>query len=92
MSGFENVTAAELPISKFMNAITDNKLRDQLLKEMNPEKKKTIAMMKQKTYKKKYKKNNNGGINIRPRRKKNIGATAIARRLRADDLFERAQE
>ena len=24
--------------------------------------------------------------------KKNIGATAIARRLRADDLFERAQE
>ena len=26
------------------------------------------------------------------KKEKNIGATAIARRLRADDLFERAQE
>ena len=67
MSAFENVTAAELPISKFMNAITDKKLRDQLLKEMNPEKKETIAMMKQKTYEKKNTKKNNGGINIPPR-------------------------
>ena len=39
-------------ISKFMTAITDKKLRDKLMKEKKPEKKKTIDMIEQNTTKK----------------------------------------
>ena len=54
---FEKITAEELIISKFITAITDRKLRDKLMKEMKPEMKKTIEMIKQNTYEKKNDKN-----------------------------------
>ena len=54
---FENITAEELLISKFMTAITDKKLRDKLLKEKKPEIKKAIEMIKKNTYEKRNKKN-----------------------------------
>ena len=53
---FENITAEELLISKFMTAITDKKLRDKLMKDKKLEKK-TIEMIKQNTYEKKNNKN-----------------------------------
>ena len=37
---FENITAEELLISKFMTAITDRKLRDKLMKKRNPKRRK----------------------------------------------------
>ena len=49
---FENITAEDLLISKFMTAITDKKLRDKLMKEKKPEMNKTIEMIKQNTYEK----------------------------------------
>ena len=54
---FENITAEELLISKFMTAITDRKLRDKLMKKKKPETKKTIEMIKQNAYEKKNDKN-----------------------------------
>ena len=54
---FESITAEELLISKFMTAITDKKLRDKLMKEKQPEVKKTIEMIKQNTYETKNNKN-----------------------------------
>ena len=54
---FESITAEELLISKFMTAITDKKLRDKLMKEKKPERKKTIEIIKQNTYEKKHNKN-----------------------------------
>ena len=50
---FENITAEELLISKFMTAITDKKLRDKLMKEKKLKVKKTIKMIKQNIYEKK---------------------------------------
>ena len=49
---FENTTAEELLISKFMTAITNKKLRDKLMKGKKHEMKKTIEMIKQNTYEK----------------------------------------
>ena len=54
---FGTISAEELPISKYMTAITDKKLRDKLMKEKTLEMKKTIEMIKQNTYEKKNKKN-----------------------------------
>ena len=54
---FESITAEELLISKFMTAITDKKLRDQLMKEKKLEMKKAIETIKQNTYEKKNNKN-----------------------------------
>ena len=54
---FENITAEELLISKFMTAITDKKLRDKLMNEKKPEMKKAVEMIKQNTYEKKNNKN-----------------------------------
>ena len=54
---FENITAEELLVSKFMTANMDRKLRDKLMKEKKPEMKKTIEMIKQNTYEKKNDKN-----------------------------------
>ena len=54
---FEIITAEELLISKFMTAITDKKLRAKLMKEKKPAMKRTIEMIKQKTYEKKNDKN-----------------------------------
>ena len=54
---FEGITAEDLLISKFMTAITDTKLRDKLMKEKKLELKKTIEMIKQKTYERKNQKN-----------------------------------
>ena len=49
---FENITAEELLISKFMTAITDKKLRDKLMNEKKPAMKKAVEMIKQNTYEK----------------------------------------
>ena len=54
---FENITAEELLISKFMTAITDKKHLDKLMKEKKPDMKKIIEMIKQNTYEKKSDKN-----------------------------------
>ena len=56
---FNIIPAEELLISKYMTAITDKKLRDKLLKEKILELKKTIELIKQKTYEKKNKKKHN---------------------------------
>ena len=66
---FENITAEELLVSKFMTAITDKKLRNKLMKEKKPEMKKTIEMTKQNTFEKKRQKRNTGSTNIEPRKK-----------------------
>ena len=54
---FNAVSAEELLISKYMTAITDKKLRDEIMKEKTLELKKIIKLIKQNTYEKKNKKN-----------------------------------
>ena len=54
---FEGMSAEELLISKFMNSITDKKLRDKLMKQPKADMKKTIELIKQDTYDRKHKKN-----------------------------------
>ena len=54
---FEGMTSEELLISKFMNSITDKKLRDKLMKQPKADMKKTIELIKQDTYDRKHKKN-----------------------------------
>ena len=66
---FENITAEELLISKFMTPITDKKLRDKLMKGKKHEMKKTIEMIKHNTYEKKRQKHKTGSTNIEPRKK-----------------------
>ena len=53
---FNNISAEELLISKYMTAITDKKLRDKIMKEKTLELKKIIELIKQNTYEKKNKK------------------------------------
>ena len=54
---FNAISAEELLISKYMTAITDEKLRDKIMKEKTLELKKIIELIKQNTYEKKNKKN-----------------------------------
>ena len=54
---FNTISAEELLISKYMTAITDEKLRDKIMKEKTLEMKKIIELIKQNTYEKKNKKN-----------------------------------
>ena len=54
---FNTISAEELLISKYMTAITDEKLRDKMMKEKTLEMKKTIKLIKQNTYETKNKKN-----------------------------------
>ena len=54
---FGSISAKELLISKYMTAITDKKLRYEIMKEKTLELKKIIELIKQNTYEKKNKKN-----------------------------------
>ena len=54
---FNTISAVELLRSKYMTAITDKKLRDKMLKEKTLELKKTMELIKQKTYETNHKKN-----------------------------------
>ena len=54
---FNAISAEELLISKYMNATTDKKLRDKIMKEKTLELKKIIELKGQNTYEKKTKNN-----------------------------------
>ena len=54
---FNTISAQELLITKYMTAITNKKLRDEIMKEKTLELKKSIALIKQNTYETKNKKN-----------------------------------
>ena len=53
----KRISADELVISKYMNAITDKNVQDKMMKEKTLENKKIFELMKQITYEKKNKKN-----------------------------------
>ena len=61
---FGSISAKELLISKYMTAITDKKLRYEIMKEKTLELKKIIELIKQNTYEKKKKEYNSGSIDI----------------------------